>query len=103
MDGSFKSLVEWKVARKTVGMCIANQADEQGAQITRWIPPSKGSLKVNVDASIFTGKDDFSVGMVLRDHSGSFISGKVLMLPVPASVFEGETIGVREALSWIMA
>lgn len=43
----------------------------------------------------------FTVGMVLRDHDGSFIAGKTLCLQAPDSVFEAEAIGVREALSWV--
>lgn len=40
-------------------------------------------------------------GMVLRDHKGSFIEGKNMRLKGPNSVFETETIGVHEVLSWV--
>lgn len=38
----------------------------------------------------------------MRDHDGRFVEAKVLALARPASVFEAESIGVRESLSWIM-
>lgn len=39
--------------------------------------------------------------MVLRDHTGSFLAGRVLRREAAATVFEAEAIGVREALAWI--
>lgn len=36
-------------------------------------------------------------------HKGVFLEGKCLSLPCPSSVVEAECIGVREALSWVMA
>ena len=41
--------------------------------------------------------------MVIRDHKGSFIEGRSMTLPRPATVFEAECIGVREALSWLIS
>ncbi|XP_074368461.1 uncharacterized protein LOC141708634 [Apium graveolens] len=41
--------------------------------------------------------------MVLRDGSGEFIEGRKLALPYPATVLEAESMGVREALSWVMS
>lgn len=71
------------------------------SEVHRWKPPAEGFLKVNVDASVFAGADTFIIGMVLRDHNGSFIQGKNLCLPYPGTVLEGEAIGVKEALTWI--
>lgn len=55
-----------------------------------------------LDASVFEGADSFSVGMVLPDHQGNFVAGKNLRLPGPVSVFVAETVGVKEALAWLM-
>lgn len=70
---------------------------------TKWSPPEEGILKVYVDASVFPSLTTFTIGMVTRDHQGSFIASKNLRLPAPGSVFKAEAIGVQEALSWIMA
>lgn len=60
------------------------------------MPLEIGVLKLNVDASVFLGVEMFSVGMVLRDYSGTFVASKN-----PISMFEAEAVGVREALLWI--
>lgn len=52
--------------------------------------------------SVFSGATVFSVGTVIRDHTGSFLKSKNLAHPSPSSVFEAECIGMREALSWVM-
>uniref|UniRef100_A0A161XYN6 Uncharacterized protein n=2 Tax=Daucus carota subsp. sativus TaxID=79200 RepID=A0A161XYN6_DAUCS len=42
------------------------------------------------------GAATFSVGMVIRDHKGSFVEGRSMTLPRPVTVFEAECIGVRD-------
>lgn len=54
-----------------------------------------------MDASVFPNARNFSVGMVARDHLGSYVAGKVSCFPLVASVFEAEAIGIKQALSWI--
>lgn len=54
-----------------------------------------------MNASIFPNARNFSVGMVLRDHLGYYVAGKVSCFPMVASFFEADVIGIREALSWI--
>lgn len=98
MDGSFKSLSEWQRARR---MELGAKKKGQVNKECRWSPPEDGVLKLNVDASVCSGAETFSVGMVLRDHLGSFLAGKNLRLFAPVSVVEAEVVGVREALSWI--
>lgn len=41
--------------------------------------------------------------MVIRDHMGCFIEGRTVTLQNPADVFKAETIGVREALAWVLS
>lgn len=101
MARSFSSVSEWQKARRKKPVDM--QKDHQGQVIKecRWSPPEEGMLKLNVDASVFSGAETFSIGMVLRDHLGSFVAGKNLRLLAPVSVVEAEVVGVREALSWI--
>lgn len=40
--------------------------------------------------------------MVIRDHNEAFLEGKNLDLSCPSTVFEAESIDMREALSWVM-
>ncbi|WOH00096.1 hypothetical protein DCAR_0519453 [Daucus carota subsp. sativus] len=62
----------------------------------------EGGFKLNVDASVFTEAETFSIGMLVRDHHGSFVVGRTMTLPKVDSVFEAEAIGVKEALSWLV-
>ncbi|KAL8148276.1 hypothetical protein AgCh_005590 [Apium graveolens] len=54
-----------------------------------------------MDASLFSGAPDFTVGMVSRDHKNTLLVGRTSCFRAPVSVFEEEAIGVREALSWV--
>lgn len=103
MEGSIRMVTDWREAKRTKHKPTLKKDLGTQAGTDKWSPPSSGQLKLNVDASVFPGADSFSLDMVLRDHHGSLLAGKVLRLSAPASVFEAETIGVREALSWIMA
>lgn len=66
-----------------------------------WEAPPAGTLKLNVDASVFSGASSFSLGLVIRDDIGMFIRGRTVCVASATSVFEAETYGVLEALSWI--
>lgn len=72
------------------------------SNLKKWQPPRPGALKLNVDASFFPGQASFSIGTVLRNQEGVFVAGKCMSMPRPATVLEVESIGVREALSWLM-
>lgn len=52
-------------------------------------------------ASVFPNAHTFAVRMVMRDHMGTFIVRKTRCFPSVDSVFEAETVVMREALSWI--
>lgn len=73
MDESFKTLTSWREARKII-RCTAQPAQESGTSsaLSKWKPPFPGGFKINVDASVMPGENFFSIGMVLRDHEGSF-------------------------------
>ena len=69
-------------------------------QVKRWVHPPPGVYKINVDASVFDGENHFSIGMVLRDHQGHFVRGRVCKSAGCVSVFEAELVGILEALIW---
>lgn len=70
-------------------------------QVCKWRPPQDGVLKINVDASFIKNSLTSIVGMVLRDHTASFLAGKNLSFATPDTAFEAEALSIREALSWI--
>ncbi|XP_074341830.1 uncharacterized protein LOC141679223 [Apium graveolens] len=67
----------------------------------QWKPPATGSFKLNTDASFKVGEGSFSIGLLLRDHQGKFIVGKVQRLVMVSSVLEAEVIAIREGLHWL--
>lgn len=69
-------------------------------QAKRWVHPPPGTHKINVDASIFDSENHFSIGMVLLDHQGHFVRGRVCKFAGRVSVFEAELVGILEALIW---
>lgn len=101
MENSLNYLKQWREARSAPKQ-RNKDVRTRIKDVIKWKPPESGELKVNVDASFFAGEETFSVGLVLRDHEGTFVKGKCLTLPCPSTVFEAESIGVREALSWVI-
>lgn len=53
-----------------------------------------------MDASVFDSENHFSIGMVLRDHQGHFVRGRVCKFAGRVFVFEAELVGILEALIW---
>lgn len=68
-----------------------------------WKPPELNCFKLNVDASFRTGASTFSVGMVLRNHEGSFISGKAVCCEGASSPLEAEATAILEGLMWLIS
>lgn len=56
---------------------------------------------MNVDASVYEGANSFSVGMVTRDHQGSFLGAKTMRFAGHVSILEAELVGILEALKWV--
>lgn len=98
-DSSFIKYTEWIEAKKIQASSLPRLTENAQRFESRWCCPQIGSLKVTVDVSVFENASTFRVGMVLRDHLGSFIAGRSVSLPLVNSVFEAETIGISEALS----
>lgn len=67
---------------------------------SRWKPPELNALKINMNAPVFKGARTFFVGMVSRDHVGSFVAGQTVCFSTVESVVEAELMGINEALSW---
>ncbi|KAL8511140.1 hypothetical protein ACS0TY_017820 [Phlomoides rotata] len=58
------------------------------------------SVKVNVDAILFTRFSEYGVGMVARDATCYFLAGRTIWFLGVISVSEAELVGVYEAILW---
>lgn len=74
--------------------------DEVGDRI--WTPPAEGWVKINIDAAVFLN-GTIGVGAVIRDDHGRFVGARGLKIAGAWKPREAEAIGLREALSWIIA
>lgn len=101
VEWSVKYVTDWCEAKKrSLKTRISGTTGELTAE-ARWSPPNVNHFKLNVDASVFPGTQNFSVGMVIRDHKGGFILGKTVRIAGEVSVFEAEVRGILEALLWL--
>lgn len=101
MDWSSKFISDWRSAKASRLMLTAVGVKHYSSVVHKWRPPERGMLKLNVDAAYKVGLDSFSIGLVLRDHLGSFVAGKVLCFKIVSSVLEAETMAVHEGLKWL--
>lgn len=86
---------EWIEARNQIHL---SSSKKEYTSENKWQKPELGSVKVNVDVSIYPRALTFSTGMVMRDLHGAFLlTWKNIFLPGVESVFEVETMGIREA------
>lgn len=101
IGNSSQYVSEWRKER--LKRTLKSNALQQEKQVhtRKWKPLTEGVLKINVDASFITSSATFQIGMVLRNHQGTFLAGRNLCPRSPTSVFEAEAIGVLEGLSWI--
>ncbi|KAH9752805.1 putative non-LTR reverse transcriptase [Citrus sinensis] len=89
----------WQQARKSV--FVPPSLDSAAHGSVRWLKPSIGWVKCNVDAAIDNSRGLISFGAVLRSAGGDFIAAKSDILPGSFEAREAEAFGVKEALSWL--
>lgn len=97
---SSRQLSDWREANKKRALKNIQVPKPAADQVNKWVRPSPGTYKINVDASVFTSDNHFSIGMVLRDQQGHFVRGKVCRFAGCVSVLEAELVGILEASIW---
>lgn len=76
MQWSTLQVVQWREMQQ-IRNCRTNSSGQgQQRAVPRWAPPEPGALKINVDASVCPGRSSFTLGMVMRDHVGSFCKAR---------------------------
>lgn len=71
-----------------------------GAVTHQWMPPSLGRYKCNIDAAFSNQFQWTSIGVCLRDDSGTFVLAKTLQFNHLYPVVVGEALGLFHALRW---
>lgn len=102
MDWSLKCFSDWRAAKASRATVQSANSSSVPRNNHKWQAPEAGGFKLNVDASFYAGSESFSIGMVIRDHTGSFLGGQVARYPNVNTVFEAEAMAIAEALSWLM-
>ena len=101
MEWSASYFAEWRKAKESKTVLLNNGRSNAPTGTHKWKAPTVDYLKLNTDAAIKLGENSFSVGLVLRDHRGEFIGGKVKRLQMANSVLEAEVIAIKEGLHWL--
>ncbi|XP_058776277.1 uncharacterized protein LOC131650592 [Vicia villosa] len=65
----------------------------------RWLKPSRGRLKCNIDASFFHNK--VGIGACIRDDTGQFIVARTEWFSPCTDVAIGEALGLLKTLNWV--
>ncbi|XP_026377817.1 uncharacterized protein LOC113272132 [Papaver somniferum] len=67
----------------------------------RWCPPSRGKLKINIDASILPNHNIVGIALIIRDFTGRMVEAWTLVERV-RDVTQAEAVAVLKALQWIV-
>lgn len=62
-----ESLMQWKMAQRSQ---VKNANGSRNREVVKWVKPSQGTLKCNVDASVFQEDGYCSFGFLIRDANG---------------------------------
>ena len=102
MSWSAKTISDWKEARDKHAAQVVSKLSVRISPTVKWKKPDYGVYKLNVDAAIKLGEISFSMGLVLRDHSGTLVAGKTICKLMVSSVFEAEATAILEGLQWLI-
>ncbi|XP_017217191.2 uncharacterized protein LOC108194764 [Daucus carota subsp. sativus] len=101
MQWSDRQISQWQEVRKKQMRHGPNEPQQHQPVGSRWVAPAVNRIKVNMDASVVSGAHSFSLGLIIRDHQGEFITAKNLRYPGEITVFEAEVRGILEAVTWL--
>ena len=88
-------LQDWRSAKLIRGALSTHQ---QPARNVKWVKPSLGRFKCNVDASFSKVSNMVGIGMCIRDENGAFVPAKQVCFSPICEVHVGEILGLLSAL-----
>ncbi|XP_074378356.1 uncharacterized protein LOC141719891 [Apium graveolens] len=93
-------LNQWKAAQdNNFNLSLSLITSEDGLE--QWCPPPVNSVKVNVDVALFEVPSRHSHAIVVRNHSAQLVQALSKCSFGKTSPELAESLGIREALSWI--
>ncbi|XP_074355842.1 uncharacterized protein LOC141695501 [Apium graveolens] len=93
-------LAEWKMAQGSSTKALYRDVIP-GDGASSWVKPKENTVKVSVDAVLFTELSKYGIGLLARDDSGQVIQGRSEVYDGSVRPEIAEAIAVKEALSWI--
>ncbi|XP_062103683.1 uncharacterized protein LOC133814782 [Humulus lupulus] len=72
-----------------------------GDGLELWTKPDVNSVKINIDAAIFTNEFKLGLGAVVRDHQGVVLTYRLWCKQGNLQPDVAEAMGLKEVLSWI--
>ncbi|XP_073049025.1 uncharacterized protein [Primulina eburnea] len=85
-----------------------NVADEVYKQIginllsQCWVPPVPNQLRLDIDAGFDEGRNQFSVGAVIRDNNGTVLGASAHIIRHPGSVKDAELCAIRFGMEFCL-
>lgn len=76
MQWSRSQVTQWREVQCLKQNSTMSRHQHHQEVMEHWKPPGTGALQINVDASVFTGRLSYSIGIILRDHTGVLQSSK---------------------------
>ncbi|XP_052297151.1 uncharacterized protein LOC127902326 [Citrus sinensis] len=98
LNSAGRFLFQWQNARKQPFLADVDAVKGNHGAVC-WEKPCFGWLKCNVDAAIFKAQGKFSVGCVIRNSGGDFVTAQCECFSCIFGSREAEALGVREALN----
>nr|GMD81979.1 agamous-like MADS-box protein AGL61 [Ipomoea batatas] len=93
---SLSYLKEWKYVRTPPTTVVCSQRNQ-----VKWVKPSVGSLKLNIDVSVHCDASHVGMGWILRDQEGCLVAAQAETRRNPLHPREVEALAVLDALSWL--
>ncbi|KAL8097023.1 uncharacterized protein LOC141684882 [Apium graveolens] len=92
-------LKQWKEAQGRSSI-LPSQPFVASDGVSLWVKPQEDTIKVSVDAAVFSDFSAFGIGMVARNSSGHLVQAKAKLFQEMATPALAEAMAIKEALSW---
>lgn len=102
MDWSTRYLLDREISRSSRTAAATAKSHANPLTSHKWKPLAPGFYKLNTDAAFKPVDDSCYVGLIIRDHLGTFVAGQVKKVRMVQSVIEAETAAIHEGFQWLL-